>query len=310
MQSLKAAARLLAAASLCGALAAAATAQPARAAKYEAEDAPDANVKWADVRVEFEGNRLFTSEQLLRATNECYEGFDQAAEEFNPDRFDYCLHRGVLAFMRRAGYVRAKLGETRTLPLGSGLLVSVPVEENELYRLGRVNIEGAEHFKAERLREMLPLREGDIADAVAVLRWLEEHVKRAYADEGFIQYDYDLKPEFRPGRDGGEGVVDFAVTVNEGRQFRLGRVEFDGPADAPLDALREALGLREGEVFRRREYEDGFHRLNGLELFRADGRFEEVDRDKDVAFHIAKGASELDLTIHLTARGQERRAAR
>jgi outer membrane protein assembly factor BamA len=310
MQSFKAAACLLAAASLCGALAATASAQTARAAEYEAEAAPGAPVKWADVRVEFEGTRLFTSEQLQRAMNECYVRVGQGEEKFDPDRLDYCLHRGVLPFMWRAGYVRAKFGETRTLPLGAGLLVSVPVEENELYRLGRVNIEGAEHFKAERLREMLPLKEGDIADAVVVLRWLEEHVKLTYADEGFIRYDYDLKPDFKLGHDGGEGVVDFAVTVEEGRQFRLGRVEFDGPADAPLDALREALGLREGEVFRRQEYEDGFERLSRLELFRAGGRFEEVDREKDVEFRIPKGTDELDLTIHLMERGQGRRAAR
>ena len=313
MRSFKAAACLLAAASLCGALAAAAPAQTARAAKYEAEPATGAGVRWADVRVEFEGNRFFTSEQLRRATAECYAGHSRDEEKFKPDLLDYCLRKDLVGLMRRAGYLRAKFGEARTLQLGPGLSVFVPVEENELYRLGSVKIEGAEHFKAERLRELLPSKEGDIADGDAIAVWVYEHLRKKYADEGFIQYESEIEPEFRLEPGATEGVADIAVTIYEGKRFKLRRVEFEGAAGAPLDALREALGLKQGEVFRQREYEDGFEKLNGLELFRAEGRFENVDRDRDVDFRADEESGEVDLTIHLREKGQERvtrRAAR
>jgi len=289
MWSLKAAA-LLAAASACGAFAVPAAAQ--------------------DVGVEFEGNRVFTSERLRVVTTDCLARRGRVEEKFIPEALDYCLRKDVVNFMRRAGYLRAAVGEPRPAPHAEGLSVSVPVEEHELYRLGRIKIEGASHFNAKALRELLPLRRGDIADATAVVRWLGEHLKRKYEDEGFIQYEYDIEPEFRLEPGARAGVVDFSVTLNEGRQFRLRRLEFKADGYVPEDALREALGLREGEVFRRQGYRDGINNLNGLDLFEPRGRFEAVDGEGDVEFHAGEETGELDITIHLTERGQGRAARR
>jgi outer membrane protein insertion porin family len=212
--------------------------------------------------------------------------------------------------MRRAGYVRAQFGETRAATHGDVVTVTVPVEEGELYRLGRVTIEGAAHFDAQSLRELLPLRRGDIADTVAVGRWAYDHLRRKYADEGFIQYEADIEPEYRFQPGAPEGVLNLTVTVNEGKRFRLRSVEFEGPADAPFDVLREALGLKGGEFFRQQEYVEGVAKLNNLDLFDREGRFEDVDEDRDVEFRADEEAGELDLKIHLTEKGQERKARR
>jgi outer membrane protein assembly factor BamA len=283
MLSLKAAAVLLAAASLCA-----------------AQQAPP-----RELRVEFEGNRVFTSEQLRKALTQCYEA--SGRESFAVEMLDYCLRRDVAALMHRAGYVRAQFGEKRTTSLGDVVTVTVPVEENEFFRVGRINIDGAAHFDAKSLREMLPLRRGDIADSVAVLRWAGD-LHRKYADEGFIQCAPDIEPGYRVEPGASEGVVDLTVTVNEGKRFKVRSVEFEGPADAPRDLLREALGLKEGEFFGQRAYWDGVKDLNALELFGRDGRFESVDHDKDVEFIPDEETGEFDLKIYLTEKGQKRAA--
>jgi outer membrane protein assembly factor BamA len=257
------------------------------------------------VRVEFEGNRLFTSERLRGLTYECY-GEDE--QEFDPEKLDYCLRAHVLTFLRRSGYLRAQLGEPRAERAWAGETVTVPVDEKELYRLGRVTLEGAAHFPAERLREMLPLKAGDVADSVALDRWLNEHLKRLYADEGFIQYGYDIEPEFHLNTDTGEGVADFSVVIDEGRRFRLRRLTFASGADVPEEALRAALGLREGAVFRACDYADGIKNLNDHGLFGPGGRFELIDRDKDVEFLPDEETAELDVRIRLTEIGGERPA--
>jgi outer membrane protein insertion porin family len=282
MRSLKAAAIILAAACVCAA------------------QAPQ-----GELRVEFEGNRVFTSEQLRKATAQCYAGRNR--EAFDAELLDYCLRRDVLDVMRRAGYVRAGFGETRAASPGGVVTVTVPVEEGGLYRVGRITIAGASHFDVGSLRELLPLKRGDIADGPAVGRWADEHLRKKYADEGFIQYEVDIEPEYRGAPGAPEGVVDLTVTVAEGRRFKLRSVGFEGPADAPLDVLREALGLREGEFFGQQEYRDAVQRLNRYELFdRGGGRFEEVDADRDAEFRHDEETPELDITIHLTERGQER----
>lgn len=284
MQSLKAAAILLAAASLCAAQ------TPPR-----------------ELRVEFEGNRVFTSEQLRRAFMQCYEA--NRGELLYHGVFDYCLRRDPLNVMRRAGYVRAKFGEPRSESLGDVMTLTVPVEERELYRVGRVTVEGATHFDAEGLRGLLPLKRGDIADSIAVGRWVDEHLRKKYADEGFIKYEAVIEPVYRLAPGAPEGVVDLAVTIDEGKQFRLRRLEFKAEGYVPEEELREALGVKAGEVFRQQEYAEGAQKLDRLKLFdRDEGRFERVDGDGDVEFHSDEETGDLDITIHLTERGQERAA--
>ena len=305
MNSTKFVSGLLLAAFVCAAFAARGAAQTrqveASVQKVRAE-ATAPRALWKDVRVEFEGNRLFTSERLRELTHECY-GKDES--EFEPERFDYCLRTNVLGFVRRSGYLRAQLGEPRAERTWAGETLTVPIDEKELYRLGEVKIEGAEFFTPARLREMLPLRRGDIADGVALGRWLSEHLKKSYADEGFIEYEYDLEPEFHLDTDTGEGVADFSVTINEGRRFRLRRLTFASSAEVPEDALRRALRLKEGEVFRAQEFADGVLRMNRLKLFDLDGgRFEDVDRDKDVEFRADAETGDLEITIRLNEKGR------
>src|SRR5688572_32580940 len=107
MNSRKFVSRLLLAAFVCAAFAtqSAAQRQPVEASvqKVRAEAAAP-RALWKDVRVEFEGNRLFTSERLRELTYECY-GRDE--REFEPEKFDYCLRTNVLGFVRRSGYLRA-----------------------------------------------------------------------------------------------------------------------------------------------------------------------------------------------------------
>ena len=284
MQSLKAAAIVLAAASLCA-----------------AQEAPPPR----ELRVEFEGNRVFTSEQLRGAAIRCYEAGRRKA--FDAEALDYCLRKEAVNVMRRAGYVRAQFGQTRTASLGDAVTVTVPVEEGEFYRVGRVNVVGAAHFDAKQLRELLPLKRGDIADTTAVGRWAFEYLKSKYADEGFIQYDAEIEPDYRVAHGATEGVVNLTVTVNEGKQFRLRRLEFKAEGYVPEEELRAALGVKEGEVFRQQEYADGVQRLCRHKLFDSgDGRFEEIDGDRDIELHGDEVTGDLDITIRLTEKGQER----
>jgi len=287
---------LLSAASLCAALAgpAAAQGQQARTAAVGAPAANGARAAWRDVRIEFEGNRLFTSERLRGMTTECYERTRRIDEELDPEAFDYCLRTEVLGFVRRSGYLRARLGELRAERSGAGETLTVPLDEKELYRLGRVRIEGAETFAPERLRELLPLRQGDVADGPAVVRWLGEHLRGMYADEGFIQYEYDVEPEFRLDTGAGEGVADFSVTINEGRRFKLRRLSFASRGDVPEDVLRGAMLLREGDFFSAQKFGDSVQRLNDLDLF------DHINQHRDADFQADEETGELDIRIRLT----------
>ena len=185
--------------------------------------------------------------------------------------------------------------------VGDGVKVTVQVEEGMRYRLGaikEIKIEGPKLFSPAQLVEMLDLEPGDVAGYGAINEWLDGKVKRAYADRGHIQYDYDVEPLFKPTSAGdGEGVVDFKIDIREGPRFTVRRVEFAGNARTPDPVLRRAFLVREGDVFSQSLYEDSIRNLNRL------GLFEEIDKDKDVEFAGAgRDVPQLDLSIRVKER--------
>lgn len=294
---------ILAAVCAAGAGVAAARQQTARVARDDGRAAAVVPpVNWSEVQVEFEGNRLFTGEQLLGLAKQCMGD----SETSFLDRLDYCLRRDVVNFMRRSGYVRAHIGDPQVQKLWPGIKLTVPVEEGELYRLGEIKIEGAEFFTAQQLRKLLPLKKGEIADGGAVVRWLGEHLKRDYENNGFIQYEYDVEPQFKlePGAE--EGVVDFLVTITEGKQFVVRGIELKGDVPAPEELLRKASLLKEGEAFSAQKFRDSVNRLNDLLDLEA---FEEVDADKDSDFRTDEEGGVLFITIRLRERPPETREA-
>lgn len=309
MRSRKTLGAIFVVAPLCVALhAAAAAAQQAQHAPAARPDSPAAaaapSVSWRDVRVEFEGNRVFSAEQLSAAVAGCYERTRDAGRELAPELLTYCLRTDVRRLLLRAGYVRAVVGEPRVEAWGLSQRFTAPVEERGRYRLGEIRIEGAAHFEAARLRGLLALGAGDVADADAVTRWLGETLKALYADEGFIRFGYDVEPDFRrePGADG-DGVVDFAVTIDEGRRFRLRGLSFALDGEAPAEALRDAVLLRAGDVYSAAKFERSVEALGRL------GLFEPIDAFADSDFRTDVGAGELEITINLTEKGRGRPAA-
>lgn len=246
--------------------------------------------------VEFEGNKVFSSQKLGDLLNLCLDRYSHARNEETV--LDYCLRDQLLNHLRRRGHLRAEVGKPRGRETGDGLKYVVAVEEGLLYRIGEIQIEGPKVFTPEQLLEMFTRKKGDIADYEAILGWLHKRLKRAYEERGHIQYDYEVEPEFKPAPAGGqEGVADLKITVNEGPQFVVNRIEFVGNARTRDDVLRLALLIREGDTFNRKRLDESVRNLNGLGLFKL------IDADRDVEFRSDEARSTLDLTIRVKEKG-------
>ncbi len=135
--------------------------------------------------VEFEGNKVFSSERLLKRLNLCLAKYADSPDEYKANEFEYCL-RNVQSFLRSQGYLRSLVGEPKVQKTDDGLKITVPIEEGAFYRLGNIKLEGAKVFWPEQLLEMLNLKTGDVADGEAIGEWLSVRLKKAYADKGYI----------------------------------------------------------------------------------------------------------------------------
>ena len=199
--------------------------------------------------------------------------------------------RNLLDFIRSRGYLQARFGEPKKSIEGGGLVLTIPVREGVLYRLGEIRIEGAEAVAPEKVRAMLNVRQGDIASGEGIGKWLFEDLMKTYGEIGYIEYTAEAEPKFKaPAAGKDEGVVDFKVTIEEGKQFRLHAIKIQG-GSLPEKELLGLMRIRAGEVFNQRLFDESIDELNKL------GRFELIDKDKDADYRTDVEDALIDIVI-------------
>ena len=143
--------------------------------------------------LDFEGNKIFSKQDLLAVANKCVAGFSKSEDQ--DAKLDYCLHR-VAQFMRARGYLQAQLSKPRQEQTENGPRTIVSVDEGVLFRLGEVGINGSRTLAPSQIREMLALKTGDVANGENISGWLFERVKKAYGNLGYAQYTAEVQPKF------------------------------------------------------------------------------------------------------------------
>jgi outer membrane protein assembly factor BamA len=124
-------------------------------------------------------------------------------------------------------------------------------------------------------------------------------LKRLYDDSGHVQSTFEFHPRFRPiPEQAREGVADIEVIVEEGRQYAIGRIEFIGNGETSDQILRDALLVKEDEIFRPSRLNEGVKKLNGL------GLFSPIDKDNDVEFTVDEEIPAVKIYIRVKPKNQ------
>ena len=256
----------------------------------------DEGVRLSIAEIDFAGNRVFSTAELSARMRDCLADHEDRGPGYDRDVLEMCQQR-LTSFVRNRGYLQAKLDEPKNQITQQGLVLTIPVEEGVLYRLGDVKIEGADDAAQERLRSRLSLAKGDIANSETLGKWAYEDLKKLYGDLGYIEYTVEIKPEFRTTTDGtNEGVVDLSITIDEGKRFRLGRIEFQG-RNLPKKEMRKLFLMNDGDVYSQHLFEAGIKKLNET------GWLEIVDQDKDSDFKTDEEQGLVEIVIKVFAKG-------
>ena len=273
------------------------------------------------VNIEFEGNTVFSDRQLRGAMKYVKEAGlitrFKGADILNREKLEVDLHL-VDNYMRSKGYLQARHGEPRVegvgprrtgfpiLPLpflssvDEGLRVTVPIVEGKVYRLGEFKVEGNSIFSEAQIRSVIGLNKGDIANGEKVSKGLFENLKKFYGQQGFIEYTAETVPTFKDNpQNPNEGIVDFAVTIEEGKQFTLRRLEFVGNTFTRDNVLRREVLINEGDIYNDAYWEYSVVKLNQL------GYFNPIDKDKDVDRRTNDEEAAVDLSLKVSERGRQ-----
>jgi outer membrane protein insertion porin family len=276
-------------------------------------------VRIAEIR--FEGSKVFKSGALRDQMKYVKEAGLMTrfrdSDILDRAKLDYDLHR-VDNYMRSKGYLQARHGEPRIEGLGKRrtgfpilplpflssvddtLRITVPIIEGKLYRLGDMKIEGNSIFSEQVIKGVIGLQKGEVANGEAISKALYENLKKAYGAQGFIQYTAEVTPTFKDSpQNPNEGVADFLVTIDEGKQFTLRRLEFTGNTFTRDNVLRREVLINEGDIYNQDYFEYSVTRLNQL------GYFNPIDKDKDADYRTNEEEGLVDVTVKVSEKGRQ-----
>lgn len=277
------------------------------------------------VQIEFEGNENFKDGELrgqlqfVRETGLISRFKGQDILDLR--KLQYDLRKNVQAYMFSKGYFQARLGDPQVEGLGykrtglpllsqfplplvtskdDTLRIIVPVSEGKIFRVGELKVEGNSIFSEQQILSGVGLKKGEIADGKRLQEAVYEELKKAYGSQGFVLYEAEFEPTFRdnPSNEK-EGIVDITITIVEGKQFRLRRLEFAGNSFTRDKILRREVLINEGDIYNQRLLEVSVVRLN------QSGFFDPIDKDADVEIRTDEEQGEVDLVVKVKEKGRQ-----
>ena len=272
-------------------------------------------------RIRFEGNRHVSSRELRHAMHFLRPiGVPHSIflENLFAKTYDATKLEDDMELVREEeqnkGYFKAVVGDPKTvirdtghpgfhIPLlqhgqGKSMDITVPIDEGDQYRLGGITFKGTKAVpNTKALRNLFAIKDGDIFNRQKIAKGLE-NLKNAYGTQGYINFTSVPTPRF----DEAKKLVYFDIDIDEGKQFYVRRIEFQGNTTTRDKVIRRELALEEGQQYNEQLWKLSLQRLNQL------GFFEQLKPDDpnvtDRKLDEKEGLVDLTLKVHEKGKNQ------
>ncbi len=175
----------------------------------------------------------------------------------------------LTAYYRAFGFFRAKIGRKIDFNVeGKKVRLTFVIDEGPRYRVRNVNFLGNTKFEAKGIQEAIKLAAGQPFEQAKMqvdAIWLKE----LYGSQGYVFAD--VRPETVFLEEPGE--VDLIYHIDEGEQFRVGRIFVHIGGENPHTRIQVALNrmtLRPGDIMDIRELKASERRLQKSGIFLSD----------------------------------------
>jgi outer membrane protein insertion porin family len=235
-------------------------------------------------RITFTGNHNVSSRNLraamrnLRPIGIPHSIFfeDLFARTYDASKLEEDAERVRQALQSR-GYFKAYVGEPTTHIRNEGGLslltfrpkkgkridIKMPIEEGQRYRLGKITFTGlGKNINTKALRAQFPIKDGDWFNTTVIGKGLE-NLRKAYGSLGYINFVGTPNPTI----DEAHKVVNLNIDVDQGKQYYVSRIEFQGNTVTRDQVIRRELLLEEGQIYNSNLWESSILRLNQLDYF-------------------------------------------
>ncbi|MBM3728686.1 MAG: outer membrane protein assembly factor BamA [Acidobacteria bacterium] len=269
--------------------------------------------------ITIEGNQVFSDKAVIRAMKNLKPvGIPRSillesmfSKTFDSSKLDEDKGR-IQQFYQEKGYFTARATEHTTkmrdvgggkfrIPLfypnkpGKKVDLGVTVDEGRRYKLNNINFTGVKFFRTPEslFRPVFQMGQGDIFSTAKLRKGLEQ-LRKLYGEFGFLDMVPEPNFDVIPNSDN----LDLTLTVDEGKQFFVRRIDFSGNTTTRDKVIRRELLIDEGDLFNTRLWEVSLLRLNQLGYF-------EVLKENEAA-NITRDTKNntVDITLKVKERGK------
>jgi len=239
------------------------------------------------------------------------------AKTYDATKLDEDTERVRMEYQNRGYFKMNVVGEPKTeihdtghkgfhIPLlqagaGKAVDITMVIDEGDKYRLGTITFKGNKAITNNAaLRGLIPIRDGEIFSREKIAKGIE-NLRKAYGDYGYINYTSVPNTTF----DEDKKLVNVEFDIDEGKQFYVRRIEFQGNTTTRDKVIRRELALEEGEIYNSRRWEFSLLRLNQLSYFDqlkaddpnvTDKKLDEKNGQVDLTLHVhEKGKNQIGL---------------
>ena len=157
--------------------------------------------------------------------------------------------RNLIPLYREVGQLKAAFSPPLAKPEAtatckSGVEITVPVDEGNIYKWNKAEWTGNTGFTAQELDPLLGMQAGQPANGRKLDQSLRA-IEKNYGRKGFLMAKVKSAPEF----DEQALSVVYKIAVVEGPQFRMGRLSTRGFSESETNQLNAKWGLKTGDVY-------------------------------------------------------------
>ncbi len=250
--------------------------------------------------IDFEGNTVYGDRRLQLTMKKTKEAglLSRVLKKdvFNVATFEEDLDK-IRNIYRKVGYKNVLIGQPQieikaTRPRAATLeeqrrrlFITVPVEEGDRWKLGDISIEGNDKYPDELLLPQFQKPRGGWLRSKVIDEGVEA-INEIYNNTGHLFAR--VTPELRERPD--EQVADLVVHVDEGDQYKVGRIEFQGNTKTRDKVIRRNMGVQEGRLLNAGALRNSLLRIRQLEFFK-------VDEEDPVQFDFDNEEKKVNLDI-------------
>jgi outer membrane protein insertion porin family len=198
------------------------------------------------------------------------------------------------------GYVNAQIEYATSMVENNQAVVSLTIDEGKRLLIQKISFEGNKAFSDSELKGLIATKEKWFLSFITNRGVLDQDIltndvailSAHYYDHGFVDHKID-EPVVLRRRDG----IEMVIRVDEGEQYRVGKVELGGDLIEDADKLLKKVQLTQGQIFNGGRLRGDITNLSdmysnkGFAFVQVDPRTKVNAQDKtvDVALVISQG---------------------